>query len=164
MDDLVLRAGLSFMDDAQFKVGLIVGGFMRRQTMFFCAVGKNRLQEESSPGVYVIGSGQIHAMNVLNQRQQSHAASLPRTLLHVHEAMIAARAERTVGTAIGYIVLRKHVARPVFLHATSHTLEDWRKAYAGRASTASLDDSKPAAMQIYQQLKYLHPTESGIDK
>jgi hypothetical protein len=164
MDDLVLRAGLSFMEDTPFRVELVVAGFIRGQTMFFRGAQKNRLEEESSPGVYVIGSGQIHAMNVLTRRQQNHGASLPRTLLHVHEAMIAARAEKTVGTAAGYIVMRKHVARMTFIGASSPTLESWRKAYADRATTASLDDSRVAAMDIYQQLKYLHPIKSGINE
>jgi hypothetical protein len=78
---------------------------------------KNRLQSfltrfnfckwESSPGVYVIGSGQLHAMKVLNGRKQNYGMSLARTLLHVHEAMMAAQAEKTVGTSPGYIVMRK---------------------------------------------------------
>jgi hypothetical protein len=164
MDDLVVRAGLSFMEDAHFEVALVVAGFIRGQTMFFRADRKNRLQEESSPGIFVIGSGQVHAMNVLTRRQQSYAASLPRTLLHVHEAMVAARAEKTVGKALGYIVIRKHVPRILFIEACSPLFEDWRKAYAGRPSTATLDDSRPAAMQIYHQLKYLHPVKSGINK
>ncbi len=162
MDNLVLRAGLSFMNDAPLRVALIVAGFIRGQTMFFRAVEKNRLEEESSPGVYVIGSGQVHAMKVLNRREQSYAMSLPRTLLHVHEAMIAARCERTVGTAPGYIVIKKREPRVLFLPVSVPTLESWRKAYAGRVSTASLDDSKVAAIDIYHQLKFLHRRKSGI--
>src|SRR5437899_11713569 len=80
MDELVLRAGLSFMQDAPFKVQLIAAGFMRGQTMFFRAVQKARIQEETSPGIYVIGSGQLHAMNVLNRREQHTHMSLARTI------------------------------------------------------------------------------------
>lgn len=164
MDDLVLRAGLSFMKDAPFKVALIVAGFMRGQTMFFRAVEKERLQEETSPGVYVIGSGQVHAMDVLNRREQHTHMSLARTVLHVHEAMVAAKKEKTVGRSEGYIVMRQREPRILFVPTSLPALEDWRKAYAGRATTATLDDSRLAAQSIYLGLKFLHPTKSGVNK
>jgi len=147
-----------------FAVRLIVAGFMRGQTMFFRAVEKNRLQEETSPGVYVIGSGQIHAMKALNRRDQQPHMSLARTLLHVHQAMLAARSERTVGIAQGYVVMKRRGSRILFFPARSQTLEDWRKAYGGRAATASLDDSRLASQNVYLQLKILHPTKSGVNK
>lgn len=164
MDDLVLRAGLTFMNAEPFRVELIVAGFIRGHTMFFRAVQKNRLEEGSTPGVYAIGRGQIHAMRVLNKRGQSYAMSLPRTLFHVHEAMVAARRDTTVGTTPGYVVIKKHDARLLFYPATLPTLENWRKAYAKRGTTASLDDSRVAGLDIFQQLKVLHPTKSGIDE
>jgi len=155
LDKLILRAGVNFLKDAPLRVELIVGGFMRRRTMFFRAVQKNRLEEESSPGVYVIGTGQRHAMRVLNRRGQHFGMSLSRTLLHVHEAMIAARKEQTVGPATSYIVMRKHVPELLYLPTTSPTLDSWKRAYRERPNTASLDDSRVAGMQIYQQLRYL---------
>jgi len=132
------------MEAAPFRVGLIVAGFMRGQTMFFRAVQKERLQEETSPGIYVIGSGQVHAMDVLNRRVQNTHMSLARTMLYVHEAMTAARIEKTVGSAQGYIVMKRE-RRILFVPSTLPILEDWRKAYARRSSTASLDDSRLAS-------------------
>ncbi len=82
--------------------------------------------------------------------------SLARTLLHVHEAMLAARnSERKgVGRAKYYVVLKKCEEQPLYLDANSPTLESWRKAYRGRKTTASLDDSTIAAKDIYMQLHY----------
>jgi hypothetical protein len=155
LDELVLRAGHSFMLNTPFKVELIVAGFVGDQTMFFRAVQKNRLEEESSPGVYAIGSGQRRAIRAFNKRGQNYAMSLPRTLLHVHEAMIAARRDKHVGKATGYIVMRKRVPQILFLPTNSPALENWRKAYEHRPFTTSLDDSRVAGLDIYQQLKFL---------
>ena len=161
MDKLVLRAGLSFMKDAPLRVELIVAGFARGQTMFFRAVQKRRLEEESSPAVYVIGKGQVHAMDVLNRRSQNHFMSLPRTLLHLHEAMLAAREEKTVGPANGFIVMRKHVPEIAFLPADAPCIREFSVAYKTRTNTGSLDDSRVAAMNVYQQLKILKITKGN---
>jgi hypothetical protein len=152
LDKLLIRAGYHLLRKTPFEVQIIAGGFMGRDTMFFRGANKLRLEQESSPGVYAIGAGHRHAMRVLNKRGQNYAMSLPRTLLHVHEALIAARKERTVGPATAYIVLRKHTAQVVYLPANSPTLEQWRKAYSGWRSTAALDDSHVAAIEIRQQL------------
>ncbi|HVS87464.1 MAG TPA: hypothetical protein VHF01_04485 [Candidatus Acidoferrum sp.] len=164
LNELVVLAAQSLMEAAPFRVELIVAGFMRGQTMFFRAVQKNRLEEETSPGICVIGSGQVPAMDVLNRREQSTYMSLARTMLHVHEAMTAARTEKTVGTAQGYIVMRKRERRILFVPSSLPILEDWRKAYASRSSTATLDDSRLASQHIYLGLKFLHPTKSGVSK
>ena len=106
--------------------------------------------------MYAVGTGQIAAIRRLNRRRQYAAMSLARTLLHVHEAMLAARnSERKgVGRAKYYVVLKKREEQPLYLDANSSTLESWRKAYRGRKTTASLDDSTIAAKDIYMQLHY----------
>jgi hypothetical protein len=160
LDPLIIRAAYHLLRNASLKVELIVAGFVHHQTMFFRAVQKRPLEEESSPGVYAIGIGQVAAMKVLNRRGQRVAMSLPRTLLHVHEAMISARHSnpKLVGQPQGYIVMRKRVPRTLLLDAKAPVLENWRKAYRGRQNTGSLDDSKIAAFDIYHQLQYLRPT------
>jgi 20S proteasome alpha/beta subunit len=159
LDKLLLRAGFHLLKNTPLKVELIVAGFVPSQTMFFRASQKQPLEEESSPGVYAIGSGQIPAMTQLNRRSQHVAMSLPRTLLHVHEAMIAARSSdpKGIGHPQAYIVMRKHVPQTLYLEANAPALENWRKAYRGRRNTGSLDDSKVAGIDIYQQLKTLKP-------
>ena len=165
LNEFVIRAAQSLLEAAPFRVELIAGGFMRGQTMFFCAKQKDRLQEETSPGIYAIGSGQVSAMEVLNRREQHTHRSLASTVLHVHEAMLAARrAGTTVGAPQGYIVMRKREPRILFVPSSLPILEDWRKAYASRSSTANLDDSRLASQHIYLGTKILHPTKSGIDK
>jgi hypothetical protein len=164
LNDLVIRAAQSLMQAAPFRVELIAAGFMRGQTMFFCAKQKERILEETSPGIYAIGSGQVLATDVLNRREQHTHRSLASTLLHVHEAMLAARADKTVGVSQGYIIVRKRERRILFVPSSLPILEDWRKAYAGRPSTASLDDSHIASKHIYLGLKILHPTKSGVNK
>jgi 20S proteasome alpha/beta subunit len=163
LDPLLIRAGYHLLKNAPLKVELIVAGFVHHQTMFFRTVQKRPLEEESSPGVYAIGTGQIAAMKVLNRRGQRVAMSLPRTLLHVHEAMISARRSnpRVVGRAQAYIVMRKRVPRTLYLNAAAPILESWRKAYRGRRNTASLDDSKIPALDIYHQLQYLRPAKNA---
>ena len=153
MDKLVLNAGLSFMDEVPFKVELIVGGFIGEHTMFFRASQKGRLEEESSPGVYAIGSGQITAIKSLNHRGQNVHMSLPRSLLHLYEAMYAAQSE-TVGPPPEYvIVIRKRVER--VLQFPTAFLETWRKLYESRSTTASLDDSKVASTDVRARLEIM---------
>ncbi len=153
LDQLLIRACHHLLKDAPLRVHLLIIGFVNGHGVFLRAVQKEALQEESSPGVHVIGAGSPHAMRVLNRRGQNHGMSLPRTLLHVHEAMYAARKEKTVGPAFGYLIIRKRVPKILFLPSTSATLEGWRKAHANRPTTASLDDSRIAGIQIYQQLQ-----------
>jgi 20S proteasome alpha/beta subunit len=161
LDPLLVRAGYHLLNKTSFKVELIVAGFIKSQTMFFRAAQKQPLEEESSPGVYAIGTGQIAAMKVLNRRGQRVSMSLPRTLLHVHEAMTSARRcnPRTVGRAQAYLVMRKRVPQTLYLDAASPTLENWRKAYSRRRNTGSLDDSAIAARDIYGQLHNLRPNK-----
>jgi 20S proteasome alpha/beta subunit len=163
LDKLLLRAGYHLLRDTPLRVELIVAGYVHSQTMFFRAAQKRPLEEESSPGVYAIGTGQVAAMNALNRRGQRVAMSLPRTLLHVHEAMLAARRSdpRRIGRAQAYIVMRKRVPRTLYISAAAPTLENWRKAYRGRRNTASLDDSKVAALDIYHQLQHLRPARAS---
>ncbi len=153
LDQLLIRACQHLLKDTHLRVHLILVGFVNGQGVFIRAVQKEALQEESSPAVYAIGAGSPHAMRVLNQRGQHHGMSLPRTLLHIHEAMHEARKEQTVGPAFGYLMIRKREQKILHLPSTSSILEGWRKAYAKRPTTASLDDSRIAAVQIRQQLQ-----------
>jgi 20S proteasome alpha/beta subunit len=163
LDPLLLKAFENLLQSIHFKVEMIIAGFVGSQTMFFRASQKQSLQEEGSPCVYAIGIGQISAMRVLNRRGQHVSMSLPRTLLHVHEAMIAAhQAERrTVGHPKAYIVIRRRYGKILYIESSAPILESWRKSYKGRRTTASLDDSKIPATDIYQQLRILIPTHAN---
>jgi len=155
LDPLLIRACYHLLKGTPLPVYLIIVGFVKGSGVFIRAVNKEGLQEETSPGVYAIGSGSVHAMRVLNRRGQNYTMSLPRTIFHMHEAVIAARKEKTVGPTYGYIVIRDRTTKVGFLPSTSPTLEGWMKAYKHLKTTASLDDSRVAAMQMYQQLKIM---------
>jgi hypothetical protein len=152
LDDLLLRACHNLLKETQLRVHLLVVGFVKGSGVFLRAIQKDALQEEPSPGVYAIGAGSVQAMRVLNRRGQNYGMSLPRTLFHMHEAMLAAKKETTVGPAQGYIVIRKRVPVILFVRPDSLTMANWTKVYAKRRNTGSLDDSKVAAMEINQQL------------
>lgn len=155
LDKLLLKAGHSLLENTPMPVELIVAGFMGDQTMFFKGSEKRPLEEESSPGVYTIGSGALAAMGHLNKRGQGIPMSLARSLLHVHEAMSIARESDPlrIGNAEAYFVTKKRHQDILFIRAGAPILESWKKVYKDRNNTASLDDSGVAAKDIYHQLK-----------
>jgi hypothetical protein len=133
------------------KLSSIVGGFVEDHTMFFCARGTDFILSESSPGVYVIGSGSVHAMRKLNKRQQNSSFGLARTVLHVHESMLAARQEKTVGPPNNYVIITK--GEPLkWIAADCQLLKDWRRAYR-RKNTCTLDSNPIAARMLQWQFR-----------
>jgi hypothetical protein len=150
---LFLEYGLQLLKQTPFRIEMIIGGYSGDHGMFFRAVGKEHLEEETSPGVYAIGSGQVKAMEHLNKRGQNIHMSLARTLLHVYEAMLAAQSTN-VGPPPEYVgVIKKREPKPLVYPLRS--LETWRTAYASRPNTASLDDSSGAGTEVLSRLAYL---------
>ena len=128
-------------DNYQFKAELIVSGFVDGDPVLFRASGKEELQSDSTLGVYVIGSrGAQAAMNHLNKRGQTLMRGLPSTLLHIHEAMEAARkADREhIGPPAIYAVISFDKGLWRF-DPQSHLLKGWAKAYKNREDTSSLE-------------------------
>lgn len=128
-------------DAYQFKVELIVAGFVDGEPVLFRASGKEELQSETSPGIYVIGSyGARAAMNHLNKRGQTLMRGLPSSLLHVHEAMEAARKvdKEHIGPPAIYAVISYDRGLGRF-DPRSPLLRGWTKAYKNRKNTWSLD-------------------------
>jgi hypothetical protein len=136
MDDLALRWGLTILrrvkDEMRTQIGLIVLGFAENGIVFMRGVGADPTEETTTPEYYVIGSGSLAAIEVLNARKQSIYTSLARSLLHIYEALAAARrAEKTVGPPAPYVVIRpKNAAQPNGMWqfpAQSHLLRQWSK-------------------------------------
>jgi hypothetical protein len=126
------------------KLSSIVGGFIDKYQMFFCAHGMEHILSESNPGVYAIGTGRVHAMRRLTKRGQNIGHSLARTVFHVHEAMLAARQERTVGPPTNYAVVVKD--QPMrWIHSECELLKVWRRRYRNR-DTEELDTSEAHAL------------------
>jgi len=150
-------------EEMKGKVGLIVAGFLREEPIFFRAIGAEPIEEAAVPEVHVIGGeGAVEARRVLSEREQGVGMGLARTLVHVHEAMKAARKDRGVGDPNGYYVIRPHtVPRPngmLRCHPEHPTIVGWAKKYA-LSTTSSLDsrfanDLALAALYVNQARRY----------
>jgi len=148
-----IAEGRAICEGYPFKAELIVSGFIDGQPVLFRASCKEELQSDMSPGVYVIGSrGARAAMNHLNKRGQMLMRGLPSTLLHIHEAMEAARkADREqIGPPAIYAVISFDHGLWRF-DPQSHLLRGWAKAYKNREDTSSLE-TELAKEQVRMQL------------
>ncbi len=153
MHGLIVRYGLEILKHAPFKCELIVAGFVGENSLFFRASQKEIIQEETSPGLYAIGIGQADAMRHLNKRRQNVHMSLPRTLLHVYEALYLSQSQYVGPPPELLLVVSKRDDR-VAVYRTA-LLENWRKTYKDREITASLDDSAIAAKEVSARLSEL---------
>jgi len=136
-----------------FKVQFILCGHVLGTPMFFRASRADELESETSPAVYTIGSpGARAAMSHLNKRGQTLMCGLARSLLHVHEAMEAAREadKEHIGPPAIYAVLT-HDRGLWRFKPDSYLLQGWAKAYKNREDTWSLE-TELAREQVRQQL------------
>jgi hypothetical protein len=130
-----------------FENGLIVAGFADGERIFLKGYKTRPVEEASSPHIHVIGyqPAALEAMKLLTLRHQNIDMTLPRTLFHVHEAMLTARkfGNKMVGMPAAYSIIRDRSAkRPNGVsrfHADSPLLKDWLRAYKKRADTWALD-------------------------
>ncbi len=137
-DMMAEKIGMQAIKATPLNVSCIVGGFIGENTMFFHAKGMEHIRSESSPGIHAIGSGAALAMDQLNKRAQNLGFSLARTVFHVHEAMLEAQKEKTVGPPTNYLILTK--GQPMtHISPDSELLSRWRSAYTGR-DTDGLDN------------------------
>ncbi len=132
-----IAEGRAICEAYPFKAELIVAGFVDGEPLLFRASCKEELQADASPGVYVIGSkGAQAAMNHLNKRGQMIMRGLASTLLHIHEAMEAARKadKEQIGPPAIYAVISfdRRLSR---FDPKSHLLQGWVKAYKNRKDT-----------------------------
>ncbi len=139
-----------FINALEFEVQLLVAGFLADgHILFYKASGKRNIEASASPGRYVIGSGGALALAQLNKRNQSVEYGLPRTLLHVAEAMDEAKkvTGKSVGEPSSFMVADKH-GRMMRINPEAPIFRDWKKAYKHRSNTASLDESEIARIAI----------------
>jgi len=150
MNKLVHDEVRKFLDNLSFEVALVIAGYLPdNNLLFYRAVGKYHIEASSSPGIYVIGTGGRLAMNHLNKRGQHTDCSLPRTLLHLSEALDEARKalDKSVGKPQAFTIMWRD-GRIARFPAEVQLLKDWKKSYKKRQSTASLDSSVVAQEQI----------------
>ncbi len=158
MHDLIVKYGLEILNHTPFKCELIVAGFVGEHGLFFRAAQKEIIQEETSPGVYAIGIGQADTMRHLNKRGQNVHMTLPRTLLHVYEALYLSQSQYVGPPPELLLVVKKRDSR-IAVFPTAF-LEGWRKTYESRAITASLDDSGIAAGDVLHRLRELKVSDA----
>jgi hypothetical protein len=166
MDATVHAELTKFVDGVEFPVEVIVLGFLPDMNIaFFKASRKNIIEQSTSPGIYVIGSGGALAMDHLNARGQGLHSGLPSTLLHISEALEKAKAvsDGSVGEAQALMIIHKD-GRMQRLPSAAPVLSEWKTAFRNRTSTASLDGSDAAWNQLKFQLSVYHPRRSGSQK
>jgi 20S proteasome alpha/beta subunit len=148
LDPLLLKAGEVLLEGVKFQTQSIIGGFIRGRSIFYKTDFMDDVECSASPGIYAIGIGAQLAMNHLNKREQNTGCSFARSLLHVAEALDAARKEPsgTVGKLSRFLVLAEDGSTAEFL-PDHPTLLGWKKAYARRSNTGSLQNCKIADMQ-----------------
>lgn len=148
LDPLLLTAGKELIQNTKFEAQAVIAGFIRGRSIFYKADFRKHVECSSSPGIYAIGVGAPLAMNHLNKREQNTGCSFARSLLHVAEALDEARKEPsgTVGKPSRFLVLAEDGSTAEFL-PDHPTLLGWKKAYARRKSTWSLQNCKIADLQ-----------------
>ncbi|MFB3916797.1 MAG: hypothetical protein ACE14M_08710 [Terriglobales bacterium] len=170
LDPLALQWGRTVLEDVRdklrYSLGLILLGFVDNGPVFFRAWGAEPLDEAANPEFYAIGSGSEAALDVLIRREQNIYTTMARSLLHLYEALKAARQhEKTVGPPAPYIVIRPHnAAKPTGVMrfpAESKLLRGWGKAYRKRMSTESLDKDLPN-VQVKHLLERHVPMRSQV--
>ena len=153
MSPVIQKAGEAIIDSTPLPVEILLGGFVRERLLFYKASGKRHLELCTSPPLFVIGEGGSLAMEILNRRGHDVDCSFPRALLHVAEALEYAEKEPkgTVGKATRIIVIHREQGIAQFSLDTD-LIKGWKKAYAGRPSTLSLQQNVLARNQAIQLL------------
>jgi 20S proteasome alpha/beta subunit len=142
-NEYAMREGLRVLkqvkSEMDFKVGIILAGFLREDAIFLRGIGAYPIEESATPSIYVIGGkGAIDALQVLVNRNQDVEMGIARTLLHVYEALRAAKSDKGVGEPSGYLVIRPHTTRRPNgiqrIFPNHPLLEQWSKEYKLRDS------------------------------
>jgi hypothetical protein len=156
LDPVAMAEARRIMAGTEFRIELIIAGFMGSEPLLFKASQKLDIQGESDPPIHVIGSaGKAHALAHLNKRQQNTGCNIARSLLHVYEALEIARINdsKYVGIPSWYAVIfpDSGVWR---VPSGSPLLREWAKAYKERADTWSLQGELPNKQAMHLLLKW----------
>jgi hypothetical protein len=145
---MFVEAGRLLLQGIPFKAEALVAGYCRGQVFFYKASGKRVLEGSVAPGIMVIGTGGALALEHLNRRQHNAGCSFARALLHMVEALEAARKEpnNTVGEPSRFLVIHRDGTMAQFF-PDAPTLLGWKRSYADRDSTWSLQNTKVADIQ-----------------
>jgi hypothetical protein len=161
----IYRGGKAIIRSTALPIHLIVGGFLGRgEPILLRGIKMFDHEEEASPGVYTIGNREamIRANEVLRKRKQCQDYGLPRTLLHIYEALEAARRDKTVGPPSWYVVLKLN--QTMRFPSDSLHLKEWARHYHQRDSTVSLEQNEIAYKQVESQLIMHKPRLMEFEK
>jgi hypothetical protein len=153
LDPLILKAGQLLIANTQFPAEILVAGYVNGRILFYKASGRRQLEGSSSPGIFVIGTGGQLAMDHLTRRSQNLDCSLARSVLHVTEALDAARKEAsgTVGPPSNLVIITDE-GKMGQMPPDSQAIIDLKRAYADRDSTWSLQRNNIANAQVRCQI------------
>lgn len=122
-----------------FPVWLIAGGFW--ETAFGLVASAGACVTEMGARHFAVGIGGVAALEKLHSRDQEPYMSAPRTLLHVAEAMDAAKRAYPayIGRPDDYVILRAN--KPIMrFPAASPALAEWRTDFRGKPTDLMQDD------------------------
>ncbi len=142
------RKGAAVMRYAQqyFPVWLIVGGFLGDRWVLMRSAGAGTI--EGGDSHYAVGIGNAAALKCLHKRRHDIYSPAPMALVHVAEAMEAARkaAPRYIGKPGDYNVFRRN--KPIMrFHHDSPVLAAWLKQ-----GTKSMRDTRELRQQFESQM------------
>jgi len=124
-----------------FPVGLLVAGFLGKDWIHFKSQGAQKIESGAQP--FATGIGGAKAQEKLSERNQNEYMSVPRSLLHLAEAMETARLAypKHIGKPSDYMVLRPN--KPIMrFNNSSANLQRWIAEFRGRATDEMQSDTK----------------------
>jgi hypothetical protein len=143
----------------QLPIQLTVGGFVTGGSIVMLEAQYNEAPEMVE--FSAIGTGGDHAAESLGKRNQGATTSFQRTLIHVAEAMEAARADKKVGAPSDYVVITQRTYRR-FPARDSYLMQLLGK-YADR-DTDELDDSNECGDKLRNALFFPNTTREELAK
>lgn len=143
----------------QLPMQLTVGGFVTGGSLVMLEAQCNEVPEMLEWSA--IGTGGDHAAESLGKRDQGATTSFQRTIVHVAEAMEAARADKYVGEPGDYVVITQRTYRR--FPARDPYLMQLLAKYAGR-DTNELDDSDDCGDKLRNALYFPGTTRDEFAK
>jgi len=155
---LAYRRGAKLANRFELDMHLTVAAYVRGSAVLLEA-----LYSDPAAMVHtsVIGSGYDHAIDVLNNRGQDANTSWQRTLVHVAEAMQAARADQYVGAPSDFVVLTPRSLRR--FPADDAYLGQLLVKYWGK-DTGDMDDTDEALKKLKTSLYFPNTTKEEMAK
>jgi len=156
---LLYRRAQRIVTRYYLNVQLSVGGYLTNGSPVLLTMHGNEPVEMDE--ISVIGSGTDPALAVIAQRGQNPHTGVVRTIMHIHEAMAAAKAkDQYVGTCEAMVVLTPKQIR--ILQLKSDFMQELVGAFTGR-DTEPLDDDEKRHNALMAELHHPGITKAEYD-